>query len=66
MWTFDVDYVTQNNSYVQLFAKLSVFLPFLRDLQQKSTERFVKPAVVHYLWDVKSLPLSLPYRNLTG
>ena len=50
MWTFDVNYVnciTQNNSYVQLFAKLRVFLHLLYDLRYTSSERFVKPAAVH-------------------
>ena len=46
MWTFDVNHVTQNNSYMQLSATLYVFEPLLRDLRQTSTERFVKPAVV--------------------
>ena len=46
MRTFDVDYVTQNNSYVQLLASLCVVLPLLRELRQTSTERPVKPAVV--------------------
>ena len=35
MWTFDVDYVTQNNSYVELLVTF--------------TERFVKPAVIPYV-----------------
>ena len=63
-WTFDV---TQNNSYVQLSALLCVFLRLLRDLRQTYTERFVKPAVVRDFWSVKwSLPLTLPYQDLTG
>ena len=46
MWTFGVNNVTQNNSYIQLLATLCELLPVLRDLRQTSTERFVKPAVV--------------------
>ena len=46
LWTFDIDYVSQNNSYVQLFATRCVFLPLLRNLRQTFTERFVKPAIV--------------------
>ena len=52
MWTFDVNYVTRENSYVQLLAPLRVFLPLLRDLRQTSTERFVKPAVVRDFWNI--------------
>ena len=37
MWTFDVNYVTQNNSYVQLLATLRELLPLLRNLRQTST-----------------------------
>ena len=64
MWPFDV---THNNSYVQLFAPLRVFLPLLCDLCQTFTERFVKPAVVRDVCGAKmSLPLALHYQNLTG
>ena len=45
-----VNYVTWNNSYVQLFH------PLLRDLRQTSTERFVKPEVVR---DFSGLKMSL-------
>ena len=41
MWLFDVNYLTQNNIYVQLLTTLCII-----DLRQTSTERFVKPAVV--------------------
>ena len=59
MWTFNLNDVTQNNSYVQLLATPCVFLPWLRDLHQTSTERFVKPAIVHDFWGMKlSLPLA--------
>ena len=47
MWMFDINNVTQNNSYIQLLATLCMFQPLLRDLRQTSTERFMKPAVVH-------------------
>ena len=40
MWTFDVNYATQNNSYLQLLATLCAFQPLLRGLRQTSTERF--------------------------
>lgn len=65
MWTFLVNYVTQNNSYVQLLAMVCVFQPLLRDQSQLSTERFVKPAaardfVCAYLW----LPFALQYQNV--
>ena len=64
MWTFNVDYVTQKNSYVQLSATLCVFLPLLRDLRETSAERFVKPAVVRDFWGLKlSLPLAVHYLN---
>ena len=67
MWMFDVNDVTQNNSYIQLLAPLCVFLPLLHDLCQTSTDRFMKPAVVHDFWNIKlSLPLALHYRNLTA
>ena len=46
MWEFDVNYVIQNNRYVQLLATLCVFQPLLRDLLKTSTERFVKRAGV--------------------
>ena len=46
MWTVDINYVTQNNGYVQMLATLRVFLPLLRDLREMSIERFVKPAVI--------------------
>ena len=49
MWTFDVHHVIQNNSYMQLSAKLCVFEPLLRDLRQTSPERFVKPAVARVI-----------------
>ena len=52
MSTVDVNYVTQNNSYVQL-ATLRVFQPLLRDLRQTSTERYVKPAVVRDFFVVR-------------
>ena len=66
MWMFDINYVTQNNSYMQLLAMLCVFLPVLRDLCQTSTKHFVKPAVVHDLCGMKwSLQLVLHYQNLT-
>ena len=68
MWTFDVNYVTQYNRYVQLLATLYVFLPLLRDLCQVSTElRFVKPAVLRDFCRAKmSLPLAFHYQNMTG
>ena len=53
MWKFHVNYVNQNNSYIQSLATLCKFLPSLRDLRQMSTERFMKPAVVGDSWGVK-------------
>ena len=47
IWIFDINYVTQNNSYIQLLAPLCSFLPLFRDLCQTSTKCFVKSAVVH-------------------
>ena len=64
MWTFYVNYVTQNNSYIQLLATLCMFLPLLRNLRQTSTERFMKPAVVHDFCGGK-VSLALHYQNLT-
>ena len=67
MRMFDVNYVTQNNSFVQLLATLCLFLPFLHDLCQTSIECFVKPAVVRDFCGTKmSVLLALPYQNLTG
>ena len=61
MWTFDVNYVTRNNGYVQLLAALCVFQPLLRDLSQMSAELFVKPTSVRYFFcgAKMSLPLAL-------
>ena len=47
---FYVNFVTQKNSSMQLFATLCVFQPLLSDLRQTSTERFVKLAVAPDLW----------------
>ena len=55
MWTFDVNYVTQNNSYVQLLARLCMFQPLLHDLL----------AVVYDFCGGK-MSLALHYKNLTG
>ena len=46
IWTFDVNDITQNNSYVQLLVPLCVFLPLLCDLRQTYTKCSMKPAVV--------------------
>ena len=37
MWMFHINDISQKSSYV----------PLLHDLRETSTERFVKPAVVH-------------------
>ena len=67
MWTFDPNYVTQNNNYVQLLATLCVIQPLLRDLSPTSTERFVEPAVLRDLCGAKMpLLLALQVPNLTG
>ena len=58
MWTFDVNYVTQNNIYVQFLATICVFQQSLR--RQMSTVRFVKPAVARDFYGANmSLPLAL-------
>ena len=60
MWAFVINYVTQNNSYVQLLTTLCVFQSLFRGLRQTSTERFVKPAVVRYFCGTKMLlPLAM-------
>ena len=67
MWTFDLNYVTQNNSYVQLLATQCLFQPLILDLRQTSNERFLKLAVVRDFCGAKmSLPLALLDQNLTG
>ena len=69
MWMFYIDYITRNNSYVQLLATLCMFLPLLHDLCQMSTECFAKPAVVYNFWGVKlllALGLPKPYRVVRG
>lgn len=43
---FDINYVTQNNSYVHLLAMLCMFQPLFCDLHQTSNNCFVKLAVV--------------------
>ena len=60
MWTFDVNYVTHNNSYVQLLVTLCVFQPLLRDLRQTFTKSFVKPAVVRDFLGSKMSPYNRP------
>ena len=65
MWTFDVNYVTQNNSYVQLLAILCVLQALLCDVYQTSMERFMKPTAVRDFCDTK-MSLSLHYQNSTG
>ena len=64
MWTFDVNHVTQNNSYVQLLATQRVFLPC--DLPQVFTKRNLKPAVVRVFVVARrcNLPLALQVQNL--
>ena len=65
VWTFDVNYITWNNSYVQVLATLCVFQPLLRDLRQASNERFMKLAVVRDFFGTKmSVPLALHYQKL--
>lgn len=68
MRTFDVDYVTQNVSYVQLLATPCVVLPLLHNLRQTSSERFVKRAIVNdFFCGAKiELPLALQHQTLTG
>ena len=52
MWAFDVKYITI----------ITIFKPLLCDLCQTSTERFMKPAVLHDFCGMKmSLPLALHY-----
>ena len=63
MGIFDVDYITQNNSYVQLLAPLCMFQPLIHDLRQTTTEYFVKPAVVHDFWGVKLSNIALFFRS---
>ena len=46
---FSVNFETQKNTYVQLFAMRCVFQPLLRGLRQTSTERFVKPTITRDL-----------------
>ena len=65
MWTFDINDVTQSNSYVQLLYPLCMFLSLSHDLRQTSTECFVKLAIVHDFCSMK-LSLGLHYQNLTG
>ena len=48
-WAFYVNFETQKNTYVQLFATRCVFQPLLRGLRQTSTERFVKPTITRDL-----------------
>ena len=61
---FNINYTTQNNSYMQLLATLGVFQPLLRDVHQTSTKRFVKPVVIHDFCGAKiSLPLALQFPN---
>ena len=62
MKTFDVNYVTQNNSYMQLLATLCMFQTLLHNLHKKSTECFVKPAVV---CDFCGTKMSLPSWHCT-
>ena len=69
MWAFDINYIMQNNTYVQLLAMLSMFQPLLHDLRQLSTEHVVKLAVVHDFGGAKillPLLLLLPCKHLTG
>ena len=64
MCTFDINYVTQNSSDVQMLAMLLVFQPLLRGLRQTPTEPFTKPAVVSDFCGAKML--ALYYQTLTG
>ena len=65
MRTFDVDYVTQNVSYVQLLATPCVVLPLLHNLRQTSSERFVKRAIVSdFLWREDGIAIGIATPNL--
>ena len=63
MWTFDVDYVTQNNSTYNCLQRYACFLSLYK-LNIRSFiwhKRFMK---LHDFWGLK-LSLSLPYQKLT-